>query len=93
MKDEEDKAKLQLLKNLIVADGREIYNTLKFDKEEKGRKLKEVLDAFDVYCRPKSNEAVERFNMRKQEPGETIETFITDLKTLAAKCNYSEIVD
>lgn len=31
--------------------------------------------------------------MRKQEPDETIETFITDLKTLAANCNYGEIVD
>lgn len=31
--------------------------------------------------------------MRKQEPGETRETLITDLKTLAAKCNYGETVD
>ncbi|XP_062572691.1 uncharacterized protein K02A2.6-like [Saccostrea cucullata] len=95
VKDAEDKAKLQLLKYLIGADGREIYSTLKFEKEEKDRKLKDVLEAFDAYCRPKRNETVERFrfNIRKQEQGETIETFITDLKTLAAKCNYEEIVD
>ncbi|XP_062586506.1 uncharacterized protein LOC134257838 [Saccostrea cucullata] len=95
MKDGEDKAKLQLLKYLIGADGREIYSTLKFEKEEKYRKLKDVIEAFDAYCRPKRNETVERFrfNMRKQKQDETIETFITDLKTLAAKCNYREIVD
>ena len=95
LKDEEDKAKLQLLKYLIGADGREIYSTLKIDKEEKDGGLKDVLDAFDTYCRPKCNETVERFrfNVRKQEPGETIETFITDLKTLAANCNYGEIAD
>ena len=82
LKDEEDKAKLQLLKYLMGADGREINSTLKIDKEEKEIGLKDVLDAFDIYCRSKRNETVERFwfNVRKQEPGETIETFITDLK-------------
>ena len=95
LKDEEDKAKLQLLKYLMGADGREIYSTLKIDKEEKDRGLKYVLDAFDTYCSPKRNETVERFRftVRKQKPGETIETFITDLKTLAANWNYGEIVD
>ena len=74
LKDEEDKPKLQLLKYLMGADGREIYSTLKIDKEEKEIGLKDVLDAFDIYCRSKRNETVERFrfNVRKQEPGETI---------------------
>lgn len=31
--------------------------------------------------------------MRKQEPGDAIETFSIDLKTKAAKYNYSEIMD
>lgn len=42
-----DVAKLQLLKYLISADGRDIYSTLKFDKEEKDRTLNEVLDDID----------------------------------------------
>ena len=56
------------------ADGREIYSTLKIDKEEKEIGLKDVLDAFDIYCRSKRNKMVERFrfNVRKQEPSETI---------------------
>ena len=74
LKDEEDKGILQLLKYLMGADGREIYSTLKIDKEEKEIGLKDVLDAFDIYCRSKRNEMVERFrfNVRKQEPSETI---------------------
>ena len=74
LKYEEDKGKLQLLKYLMGADGREIYSTLKIDKEEKEIGLKDVLDAFDIYCRSKRNEMVERFrfNLRKQEPSETI---------------------
>ena len=76
---------------MIGTDDREIYSTLKIDKEEKDGGLKDVLDA----CRPKRNEKVERFsfNVRKLEPGETIETFITDLKTFAANCNFGEILD
>ena len=74
LKYEEDKGKLQLLKYLMGADGREIYSTLKIDKEEKEIGLKDVRDAFDIYCRSKRNEMVERFrfNVRKQEPSETI---------------------
>ena len=41
------------------------------------------------------NETVERFrfNTRKQETGETIETYITELKTLASTCNFGETAD
>ena len=92
---EDEHSKLQLFKYLIGNDGREIYNTLRFEKEEKDRTLKMALDAFDNYCRPKKNETVERFrfNTRKQETGETIETYITELKTLASTCNFGEVAD
>lgn len=78
-KGEEDKTKLQLLKYSIGADGIEIYNTLKIDKEENDRTLKEVLDAFNAYCRYKSNETVDgfKYKLKKQKPGEPIQTFIT----------------
>lgn len=42
-----DVAKIQLLKYLLSADGRDIYSTLKYDKEEKDRTLNEVLDDID----------------------------------------------
>ncbi|XP_061178377.1 uncharacterized protein K02A2.6-like [Saccostrea echinata] len=92
---DEEASKLQLFKYLIGSDGREIYNTLKFEKEEKDRTLKMALEAFDKYCRPKKNETVERFrfNTRKQEAGETIETYITELKTLASTCNFGQVAD
>lgn len=81
-----DKTKLQLLKHSI-GDGIEIYNTLKIDKEENDRTLKEVLDALNAYCRHKSNATLEAFKYKKkkQEPGEPIETFITEPKSLEAK--------
>lgn len=33
------------------------------------------------------------FYVQKQEPGDTIETFIMDLKTLATNCDYGDIVE
>lgn len=48
---ENELSKLQLFKYLIGNDGRESYNTLRFEKEEKDRTLKLALDAFDNYCR------------------------------------------
>ena len=56
-------------------------------KKEKDRTIKQVLDAFDDYCKPKKNEIVVRYrlNMRKQDQSEMIETFITDVKTQAEK--------
>lgn len=42
-----DVAKLQLLKYLLSTDVRDIYSTLKYDKEEKYRTLNEVLDDID----------------------------------------------
>ena len=48
---ENELSKLQLFRYLIGNDGRESYNTLRFEKEEKDRTLKLALDAFDNYCR------------------------------------------
>ena len=101
LKYEEDKGKLQLLKYLMGADGREIYSTLKIDKEEKEIGLKDVLDAFDIYCRSKRNETVERFrfNVRKQKPGETLPYIrlfprhVLSAKSSLKSCNKSTRVN
>ena len=45
---EDEHSKLQLFKYLIGNDGREIYNTLRFEKEEKDRTLKMALDASTI---------------------------------------------
>lgn len=46
------------------------------------------MDAFERYCTPKANESVDRhiFFTRSQQPGESFELFITDLKKLSIPC-------
>ena len=53
------------------------------------------MDAFDKHCNPKKNETVERYKFfsRFQNPGESLEKFITDLKLLATTCNFGDLKD
>lgn len=55
--------------------------------------LEGALDLFDKLFQPQTNVIFERFkfNSRCQQPGETVSNFITDLYTLASKCNYGDL--
>jgi hypothetical protein len=50
---------------------------------------------FEDYCKPKRNLIVEqrKFNTRRQNLGEPVDHYITDLKTLAALCEYGNLVN
>lgn len=47
-----------------------------------------VLVVLNACCRHKSPETVEEFKykLKKQEPGDPMEIFITEMKSLEAKC-------
>jgi len=53
------------------------------------------MDAFDKHCNLKKNETVERYKffLRFQNPGESLEKFITDLKLLVTTCNFGDLKD
>lgn len=54
-----------------------------------------VKNKFDSHFVKPRNVIFERakFNSRKQEPGESVDTFITTLYTLAEHCNYGTLHD
>ena len=78
--------KIKLLLYMVGSKGREIYDTLPFEKLPEERSFKDVMDAFSNYCDYK-------FFSRVQEAGKTLEKFITDVKILAATCNFEELKD
>ena len=82
------------VKMLLGSKGREIYETLHFEKARDGRTLQDVMNAFEEHCNPKKHETLERYKFftRIQE-GESIEKFVTDLKLLAATCNFGTLHD
>ena len=57
------------------------------------RNSKQVMDAFDKHCNPKKNETVKRYKFFSsfQNPGESLEKFMTDLKLLATTLVTSKI--
>ena len=93
MAGKDEKTKIKLFLYLIRSKGREIYETLSFTREPDDQNLSHVLESFEAHCNPKKNETVERYKFfqRFQEPGESFEKFVTDLKVLASTCNFGTL--
>ena len=95
MNGRDEVTKVKLFLYLIGSQGREIYDTLAFEIPASERTLTQVLEAFDGHCNPRKNETVERFKFfsRTQDPGESQEKFVIDLKLLATTCNIGDLKD
>ncbi len=56
------------------------------------KKVKDILKAVDRYAQGEVNEVMEsrNFDLRFQEPGETVCDFLTSIRDLASTCNFYE---
>lgn len=81
--------KVAILLNVIGEDSVELYNTFNLS-EDSANEFKDVLKAFEEYTSPKKNIVIERFNFnsRSQDPCETFDNFVTDLRKLVKSCEY-----
>ena len=72
----------------------DILHSFKLSAED-AKKFDTVKDKFQGHFIKRRNVIFERakFNSRKQEAGETVDTFITALYTLANRCNYGALHD
>ena len=80
---------------LIYAMGREAEHVLKsfvFGDDEDDKKFDDVFKKFDDYFVPKKNTIHERarFHERKQNPGESVESFTRNLYELAENCDFKD---
>uniref|UniRef100_A0A8C5QD11 Gypsy retrotransposon integrase-like protein 1 n=1 Tax=Leptobrachium leishanense TaxID=445787 RepID=A0A8C5QD11_9ANUR len=91
--DKEEEMKVKLFLYLIGDKGREVKDTLL--PGVAAPSLTVLMKAFDDYCQPKQNETVERYNFfsRSQREEEGIDAYVTELRTLAATCNFGNIRD
>ena len=73
----------------------EVYNTFSWPNPDDRSKVDKIMETFDQYCNPRKNVTRERhkFNTRNQQPGETIDQYVTDLKTKAQTCKFAELMD
>ena len=73
----------------IGPDAVKIYNS--FDLSEANRrKLSEIIKEFDKFAIGETNETYERyvFDSRDQKEGDSIDTYVGELRTLAQSCNF-----
>ncbi len=87
--------KVALLLTIAGPQAIEVYNTFVFNENEDRNKLEDVLAKFTAHCSPKKNETYERyvFRSRVQQPHETFDNFLTDLRLKAKTCNFDQLND
>jgi len=57
--------------------------------------VSQIIEAFNRYCIGETNVTYERyiFNQRVQQPSESIEDYVADLRKLASTCQFQELED
>ena len=80
---------------LLGSEGLKIYDTFTFTVGTDARKIQPVLDKFTDHFEPRRSEVFERFKFlrRHQTPGETLDSWLIDLRGLIKTCNYGTSVD
>ena len=79
----------------LGADALEIVDGLNFANDEERKDIDVVLEKLELFCVGETNEIYERyqFNKRDQESGESIDSYVKSLRTLAKTCNYGSLLD
>ena len=94
---DEKSAKIQasLFLHTIGPCALEVYNTFEFTDEADRKKLEVLKAKFETYCKPKKNITFQRhkFFSRNQIEGESVDRWVTDLRKLAASCEFGTLKD
>ena len=97
-KGKSEEGKVAIFMCIIGRHGQDIKDTFELECDENGGEIitvKILLQKFEEYCQPRKNLVVERhrFLTRNQGPSETIDQYVTELKTLATTCEWGELKD
>ena len=89
-----DEVQVNTLLYTMGADAADILRSFKLSEEDQ-KKYQVVKEKFDSHFVRKHNVIYDRakFNMRRQEEGEPVEAFVTDLYALAEHCAYGDLHD
>ena len=90
----DEKQKLAVLFTCMGTDGYSVYHTIK--KDETDTALAAALTRLEKHYVPQKNVTYERhkfFRQRKQGSEESIDDFITALRTLARECKFGQLED
>ena len=79
----------------LIGDALQIYSTFTFIEDEDRDKLTVLKKKFEDYVNLRKNTVFERFKVWecKQQDGETIDQFVTELKTRSRSCECRDQTD
>ena len=85
--------KEKLFSYLVGESGRQQLDTLMGDTPRDEWQVDNVIEKFDRHCNPNVNETLERyrFSTNIQSSGETIDSYVTELKLLAKTCHLGTL--
>ena len=77
----------------LIEEALEIYNTFSLSTAE--QKLDVLFQKFEDYCNPRRNITFERhkFFTCVQQPTESIDQYVTELRTKAGTCEFGELYE
>ena len=87
-----DEYQCGMLTSAVDDETLRIIDALPYATESDRKKPDKIIDLLGKYCLQDENIMFERhqFYQRRQNEGETVEHFITDLRTLARTCDFTE---
>lgn len=79
-----------VLLSLLGREGVKIYETFVFADPLDAKKTKPVLDSFTTYFEPLKCDVFDRFRFHKrhQQQGESFDSWLVELRSMATDCNY-----
>ena len=82
-------------RSILGRDAQRILQHIPFATAAEREDLPSVINALESHFMPRRNEVFERyiFNTAVQEPGETIDDYVTRLRRLAVSCKFSATSD
>ena len=88
-----EKQRVAIFLHLVGEEALEIYNTFSLSTAE--QKLDILFRKFEDYCNPRRNITFERhkFFTCVQEPTESIDQYVTELRTKASTCEFGELCE
>lgn len=93
-KKEKEDAQCAILLHVVGEETLEIYtyNTFQFVSQEDSHKLDVLKSKFEEYVNPRKNTMFEKYKFweYKEQESETIDQFITELKTQAKSCEFGD---
>ena len=92
--DKEDEARqVATLLAVIGKEANKVFRTFTFSSPDEAKKIEPVLRKFEEYCIPRENTIYERFLFftRDQRESETIDQYLTELRQIAANCDFESI--